>query len=201
MVKGTVAEALHRADDFFMGRGPVFEAATRIAKALKQMEIPFAIAGALAVNLHGHERMTSDVDLLLRREDLARFKERWLGLGWLEKFAGSRGMRDALLNVAIDILVTGDYPGDGLPKPVSFPDPATAMELDADGMPVLKLGNLIELKLASGMTAPDRPRDFDDVIQLIRKNDLPDSYGDAFNPYVHESWHRLWTASRHRDEY
>jgi len=27
-------------------------------------------------------------------------------------------------NVSIDVLLTGDYPGDGKPKPVVFPDPA-----------------------------------------------------------------------------
>lgn len=29
------------------------------------------------------------------------------------------------------------------------------------------------------MTAPDRPRDFDDVIQLVRKNQLDLAYGES----------------------
>lgn len=200
-MKVTVAEALRRADEFYMRQGPVHQAATRICNALDEMEIPFAIAGALAVNVHGHERMTSDVDLLLRPDDLRRFKDRWLGLGWVEKFPGSRGMRDAVLNINIDVLLTGDYPGDGLPKPVAFPDPCEASQRDANGTPVLTLQKVVELKLASGMTAPDRPRDFDDVIQLIRKNQLIREFGDSLNPYVHESWNRLWTASQHSDDY
>jgi len=200
-MKVTVAEALRRADEFYMRQGPVHQAATRICNALDEMEIPFAIAGALAVNVHGHERMTSDVDLLLRPDDLRRFKDRWLGLGWVEKFPGSRGMRDAVLNVSIDVLLTGDFPGDGLPKPVAFPDPREASQRDANGIPVLTLQKVIELKLASGMTAPDRPRDFDDVIQLIRKNQLVREFGDSLNPYVHESWNRLWTAAQHSDDY
>ncbi|MGV3485397.1 MAG: hypothetical protein ACO1RT_13345 [Planctomycetaceae bacterium] len=200
-MKTSVSEALHKADEFYMRHGPVYQAAARICKTLDEMGIPFAVAGALAVNVHGHERMTADVDLLLRPEDLKRFKDRWLGLGWTEKFPGSRGMRDAVLNVSIDILITGDYPGDGLVKPVSFPDPQGASERDANGVPVLKLEKIIELKLASGMTAPDRPRDLDDVIQLIRKNDLTRQYGESLNPYVHETWFRLWDASRRSDEY
>jgi hypothetical protein len=200
-MKVSVAEALHRADEFYMGQGSVYEAASRICKTLDEMQIPFAVAGALAVNVHGHQRMTADVDLLLRPDDLKLFKDRWLGLGWVEKFPGSRGMRDAVLNVNIDVLVTGGFPGDGLPKPVSFPDPAEFSERDQNGVPVLKLFKVIELKLASGMTAPDRPRDFDDVIQLIRKNNLDRDYASLLNPYVHESWYRLWDASRHTDEY
>ena len=35
-----------------------------------------------------------------------------------EQFAGSKGMRDTIHNVAIDVLLSGDYPGDGKPKAV-----------------------------------------------------------------------------------
>ena len=37
-----------------------------------------------------------------------------------------------------------------------------------DGIPYVSLKTLMELKLACGMTTAHRPRDFDDVIQLIR---------------------------------
>jgi len=62
--------------------------------------------------------------VLLTPDGLRRFKERWLGRGWLERFPGSKGLRDTEYNVKIDVLLTGDYPGDGKPKPVRFPDPA-----------------------------------------------------------------------------
>ena len=45
---------VHLIDEFFMGTSAVHESLTRLAKLLKQMDIPFAIAGALAVNHHGH---------------------------------------------------------------------------------------------------------------------------------------------------
>lgn len=165
------------------------------------MKIPFAIAGALAANAHGHVRTTEDVDILIRPDDLREFKKRWLGKGWVEKFAGSRGMRDAIHDVGIDVLLTGDYPGDGREKPVVFPDPAAAGELDDEGIPILSLPVLLELKLASGMTAPDRPRDLDDVIQLVRANQLPREYSERLNPYVREKYAELWNAAQHRDEY
>ena len=158
-----------------MKRSPIHSAAQRIAGALTEMEIPFAIAGALAANAHGHIRTTEDVDILLHPDGLRDFKSRWLGKGWVEKFTGSKGIRDAVHNVNIDVLLTGEYPGDGLEKPVVFPEPTTAAEYDEEGIPILSLPVLLELKLASGMTAPDRPRDLDDVIQLIRANQLPGS--------------------------
>jgi hypothetical protein len=50
----------------------------------------------------------------------------------VERFPGSKGMRDAEHDVKIDILLTGDYPGNGNPKPVRFPDPA-AVAVDIGG--------------------------------------------------------------------
>ena len=49
---------------------------------------------------------------------------------------------------------------------------------------------MIELKLASAMTAPHRPRDFDDVIQLIRVNGLPKDY--AVDAYVGAAYRAMW---------
>jgi hypothetical protein len=51
------------------------------------------------------------------------------------------------------------------------------------------------------MTAPSRPRDFDDVIQLIRVNRLPDTYSEQLAPYVREKFSELWKASQIEEEY
>jgi hypothetical protein len=77
----------------------------------------------MAANAHGHNRTTGDVDVLLRRADLQRFKERWNGRGRVDKFEGSKGFRDTQSNVTINVLIAGDYPGDGQPKPVIIPRP------------------------------------------------------------------------------
>ncbi|MDZ4850214.1 MAG: hypothetical protein SGI77_13095 [Pirellulaceae bacterium] len=75
-------------------------------------------------------------------------------------------------------------PGDGAPKPVAFPDPASIPLDEADGYPVLPLTMLLDLKIASGMTAVHRPRDLDDAIQLIRCNQLARDYATQLNEYV-----------------
>jgi hypothetical protein len=200
-MKTSLATVLKRAGRFFMKQSPIHSAAHRIASTLAEMHIPFAVAGALAANAHGHVRTTEDVDILLTPQGLRDFKQRWLGRGWVEKFSGSKGVRDAIHGVNIDVLLTGEYPGDGQPKPVVFPDPAAVAEPDADGIPILKLSTLIELKLASGMTAPHRPRDLDDVIQLIRANRLSREYSDQLNAFVQAKYIELWQAAQYNDEY
>lgn len=174
-----------------MGDSDVQRAAHRLAAALEDLGVPYVICGALAVTAHGHARLTEDVDILVTAEGLGRFKERWLGNGWVERFAGSKGMRDVRHQVKIDVLLTGDFPGDGLPKPVRFPHPDEA-SIDIGGARILTLAKLVELKLASGMTAPDRPRDLDDVIQLVRANGLPLTFGQELDPWVRAKFEELW---------
>jgi hypothetical protein len=176
---------------FFMGTSDVHQALQRLCSKLDELGIPYAICGALAANAHGHLRATTDVDVLLTPEGMRRFKEQALGLGWLERFAGSRGVRDCDRNVPVDILLTGGIPGDGTPHGVEFPDPAEAA-IEIDGKRYLSLPRLVELKLASGLTAPDRPRDFDDVISLIRANALGVEFADELHPYVRPKYRELW---------
>ena len=183
--------ALDQASRYFMGRADVQKAAQRIAARLKELGIPYAIAGGLSVSAHGHVRVTEDVDVLVTREGLGRFKQRCLGHGWTERFPGSKGVLDTQHRVPIDFLLTGDYPGDGETKPVRFPDPAD-VALEFEEKSILQLPVLIELKLASGMTAPDRPRDLDDVIQLIRANQLTRDYSDGLSEYVRGKYQELW---------
>ena len=174
-----------------MGIADVQLARDRIARKLEELGIPYAICGGLAVSAHGHRRTTSDVDVLLTADGLRRFKEGALGLGWLERFAGSRGVRDMENRTPVDFLITGGFPGDGKPRGLSFPDPADCAVV-VDGASYLTLERLVELKLASGLSAPDRPRDFDDVIQLIRVNTLPETYADSLHPEVRAKYRELW---------
>ena len=194
-------EIAKQVDAFFMDRSPIHDTMRRIAEAMRELNIPFAIAGAMAANAHGHRRTTADVDLLLRREDLTRFKERWIGLGWSDLFEGSKGFRDTANNVKVDVLLVGDYPGDGLAKPISFLPPESASEILGEGLPYVTLKTLIELKLASGMTAAHRLQDLADVIQLIRANQLTPEYAESLDPYVRDKYAELWKAAQVNEDY
>ncbi len=87
-----------------------------------------------------------------RRRDLQGFHERLVGRGYVLAFPGAlKTFRDAETKVKIEVLTSGEYPGDGKPKPVSFSLPALHAFANEDAH-FLTLEKLIELKLASGMT-------------------------------------------------
>jgi hypothetical protein len=197
----TMLEIAKRVDAFMMERSPVHDTMRRLAGAFNELEIAFAIAGAMAANAHGHRRTTADVDVLLRREDLTRFKDCWIGRGWVDLFEGSKGFKDALNGVKVDVLIVGDYPGDGKPKPVSFPNPESVREVRGESLPYLNLKSLLELKIASGMTATHRLQDLADAIQLIRVNALPQDYSGQLNAFVREKFLELWQAAQISEDY
>ena len=55
---------------------------------------------------------------------------------------------------------------------------------------------LIELKLASGLTAEHRQHDLADVATIIRMLKPPRTLGDGLDPSVREEFYRLWDSSR-----
>jgi hypothetical protein len=190
--------AAERAGEFFMGRSNVHRALEALIEALDREGIPYAIVGAMALGEYGYERATSDVDVLLTGEGLAAFKAAVLGRGYVEKFPGSKGLRDAANGVTIDVVLAGDYPGDGKPKPVRFPDPAVAAVRGAR-VALLPLERLVELKLASGLTAPHRLRDLADVLELIRVQGLPEDWAERLDPWVRDKYRELWQAAQSSD--
>jgi hypothetical protein len=182
-----------------MGQADVHKALEKLAHTLDEQKIPYAIVGAMALNEFGYRRTTAGVDVLLTPEGLAAFKQAGLGRGYLEKFPGSRGLRDTEHGVDIDVVLTGGYPGDGKPKPVSFPDPAVSAQRGAR-VSLLPLPKLIELKLASGMTAPHRLKDLADVQELIRVAGLSGELAQELDPYVRAKYLELWQAVQRSDE-
>ena len=181
-----------------MGKAEVHRALTRVADELDRLDIPYALIGALALSKWGFERVTVDVDLLLTAEGLATLKAAVLGRGYVEKFPGSRSLRDLQTGVGIDVVLAGGYPGDGQPKPVAFPDPAR-VSVRRDEIAVLPLPSLLELKLASGMSAPHRLKDLADVLEVIRALDLPRDLGQQLDASVRDKYDELWHAAQIRD--
>jgi hypothetical protein len=191
---------LEEAGEFFMQRGRIHQSLLDLTRRLDQAGIPYAVIGAIALSYHGLTRMTLDVDILLTPDGLAEFKARYLGRGYVPAFAGAeRTFRAADSGVRIEVVTAGEYPGDGLPKAVSFPHPADA-SIEAGGVRVITLERLVELKLASGMTAPHRLRDLSDVQDLIRTLRLPDTFSDGLDPSVRSVFQRLWQTAQGTDQ-
>jgi hypothetical protein len=131
--KFSFREVLNRAEDFFMERGVVYESMRRLAKRLEAEGIAYAVIDGMAVTAHGHPRLTLDVDILLTPAGLNKFREQLVGRGYVAAFPGAtKTFVDAESKVKIEIITAGEFPGDGLPKPVVFPDPAgTSIDRDA----------------------------------------------------------------------
>jgi hypothetical protein len=185
--------ALQEGSMHFEGKSAVNLTLEKITRRLVELKIPYAVAGGMALFFHGLRRFTEDVDILVRPDDLKEIHQRLEGLGYIPLFSGSKNLRDAESGVRIEFLVTGDYPGDGKPKPVAFPEPE-ATSVEKDGIRWLALPALIELKLASGMTNAARLKDLADVQELIRILNLPMEFREQLNPFVRDKFSELWRS-------
>jgi len=174
-----------------MGQGDVHRTVKELAADFERAGIDYAIIGAMALNAHGFARETTDVDVLVSSAGLERFRNELVGRGYTEAFSGARKtFKNTRTGIKVEFLTTGEFPGDGKPKPVAFPDPVEAGEVIGEAR-FANLTTLINLKLASGMTQPARRRDLADVQDLIRILALPESYGEKLNPYVRDMFMTL----------
>ena len=169
---------------FFGGVGCVNNTLKRLVKDLEDRGIAYSVIGAIALNQHGYQRFTQDIDLLLTQEGLERFHAELIGRGYRPAFEGARKkFRATTENVPIEVITTGEYPGDGKPKSIVFPEPES-VSICIDGVQTLTLEKLIELKLASGMTGLGRRKDLADVQELIRMKKLPATLAEALDTSV-----------------
>jgi len=169
----------------------VHRALRRITARLTELGIPYVVVGGMAMFLHGYRRFTEDVDILVSRASLEELHRKLEGLGYVPPFQDSKNLWDAELGVRIKFLVTGDFPGDGKPKPVAFPDPSQVV-VNLSGIPCANLPTLIDLKLASGMTNPNRLKVLSDVQELIRALRPPRDLANQLNPFVRAKFEELW---------
>lgn len=192
---------IREASWYFQGLGDLHQTLQELARRLAEAGIPYALIGGLALAQHGLVRMTEDIVILLTPDGLAAFKDKLLGRGYVLAFSGAeKTFRAAETGVRIEVITTGEYPGDGLPKPVAFPDPAIA-SLERGNYRVITLEKLVELKLASGMTAPHRRRDLADVQDLIRALHLSADFGEQLDASVRDLYAQLWGEAQLTDDF
>ena len=186
-VQDTYAEGLR----YFMGQGSLNNTLAQLTNDLKERGIDYMVIGAVALLAHGYPRFTEDINLVLTPEGLEVFHRELIGLGYTPAFPGAKKrLRSTRDGVSIEVMTSGEYPGDGKPKPVIMPEPALA-SVEIDGMQIVTLEKLIELKLASGMTASDRLKDLADVQELIKIRELQKDFAERLNPYVRDKFLEL----------
>lgn len=190
--------AMDEGDRYFHENSSVFQTMRAVVRRLDGIGVPYAVVGGLAMFHHGVRRFTDDVDILVTTDGCQKLHAALEGLGYVPPFAGSRHLRDTQTGVKIEFLIAGDYPGDGKPKPVAFPDPSAVAD-DADGVRYIRLRDVVELKLASGMTGRGRRKDMLDVLELIKVHDLPRDYTNRLDPTVRPAFEELWEEARPLD--
>ena len=97
--------------------------------------------------------------------------------------------------MTIDFITAGEFPGDSKTKPVSFPDPST-VTVEYDGYRVIDLAHLVELKLASGLSAALRAKDLGDIQELIIAAKPPRELGEQLDASVRDEYYRMWDAAQ-----
>jgi hypothetical protein len=186
---------LKEIDLFFEGRGREHQTLRRLVQRLEKAKIPYAIIGAMAVNAHGAERTTKDVDVLVTQEGLDRFRIQYVGKSYDPIEGRPRRFVEKRSKVSIDFLVTGRFPGSGKPGPIAFPDPGEA-SLRIKNTSVVTLPHLIQLKLAAR-----RYQDFGDVVFLLRVHNLDEAFMDKLHPSVRSDFMECLEEKRREDEY
>jgi len=193
---GQVADIYAEGLRYFMGEGILNKTLARLSADLEEHGIDYAVIDAVALLAHGYPRFTEDIHLVMTAEGLRKFHEELIGLGYTPAFPGARKrLKSTADGVSIEVMTTGEYPGDGKPKPVSMPEPDKA-STEIDGIRFVTLEKLIELKLASGISAPDRLKDLADVQELIKIRKLDADFALKLDPYVREKYLELEAAVR-----
>jgi hypothetical protein len=191
----TYRQQIKEIDMFFEGRDQVHKTMRRLVKRLERVKIAYAILGGMALPAHGYRRTTLDLDVLLTPQGFSKFQELFVPKNYSRIPGRSRRFVDRANDVTVDFLITGLYPGTGKPGPIAFPDPSKVSKV-IRGRRVVDLLTLIQLKLAAR-----RYRDFGDVVELIRFNELAESFADQLHPSVRGDFIECLEEKRREDEY
>jgi hypothetical protein len=185
-------EALMEADRQTQREGYVWQTLRQIASRLDELGIAYAVVGGIALQHYGLQRSTQDVALLVGSlADLDRIHSELGGRGYFRKSEESRHLRDEVTRIRVEFLVSGEYPGDGRPKPVQFPLPQRVAQSSSEGLRFVNLATLIELKLANAKSAAHRIKDRADVLELIHLLKLPTDFADRLDSYVRQEFLEL----------
>ena len=140
----------------------------KAVRVLAEHGIASLVVGGYAVQEHGYARFTSDVDLVV--PDVAAARETLAVSGFRVNAGSSMTLTDRVSKVEIDLLPGGGAVG---PGPLTLPLPALVSEEPT----IASLRTLIEIKLSSYLGSPvSRLRDLADVIELIKANDLDETF-------------------------
>jgi hypothetical protein len=173
---------LTEAGMFFEQRGPVWETLRDVDRRFVAANIDYVVIGGLALNIHKYPRQTIDLDVVLNEADFKTFLTTFVGKDFEQVKELPRRFVSKATGVTVDFLLAGQLAGDTQRnKVIRFPDPTKA-EIH-DDIRTIPLAKLIELKLVTW-----RFKDWGDVVELIRRNQLTEDFADQLDPSVRTAY-------------
>ena len=157
-----------------LGNESLWDVAAQCHKLLHSSGIAYAVCGGVAVCLHGYQRNTIDLDLVIRAEDRDSVRQLLTSEGFLwdtehAEFRTPDG-------IAVQFLIAGQKAGKS--SEVTIAEPVGDLNIEQmEGLSVVRLSRLIEMKIACGMSNLRRThKDFADVVELISVRNLDGSF-------------------------
>ena len=177
-----------------LGNENLWQATADCHRLLSKAGIPHSVCGGVAVCLHGYQRNTIDLDLIIRKDDsqLVRSVLEQAGLKWDREQAEFRSPT----GIPVQFLYAGDRAGSG--SEIYLPDPEGDSNVEVvEGLPVLRLSKLIEVKIACGMGSVRRThKDLADVVELIAIRNLDSSFARHLHKSVRKPFRELVKNAR-----
>lgn len=154
-----------------------------LARDLDENGIRYCVIGGLALGIHNYSRSTEDIDILVAEEDFPKIKEKLIRRGYTLRPGSKKNMymHTGAGKVPVDVLVEGDKEGN-----ITLPNPLK-VRVKIGGVWYLELPRLIEFKLRAG-----RPRDIQDVLQLIASNELEEDYVNKLDNGIQDKFKQLF---------
>ncbi len=172
-----------------LGNESLWDVAAQCNKLLSSSGIAYAVCGGVAVCLHGYQRNTIDLDLVIRAEDRDSVRQLLTSAGFLwdtehAEFRTSDG-------IAVQFLIAGQKAGKG--SEVTIAEPVGDLNVEQmEGLSVVRLSRLIEMKIACGMSNLRRThKDFADVVELISIRNLDGSFARFLHPSLRPAYREL----------
>jgi hypothetical protein len=160
-----------------------------ISKLFKDNDIEYCLIGGASLPSYKLNRATEDVDFLIFSSDRKKIEEL---IGIYFKLAFPNSTRKLIHNdskVIVEFLFSGEETG-GLGG-IKFENP-NRVSKQKDGINIITLEKLIEYKLSSGIYGK-RLKDFGDVQELIKLNNLPIEFANSFRQDIKNKYIEIWS--------
>jgi len=172
-----------------LGNESVWKVAQQCDTIFRHAGISYSICGGVAVCLHGYQRNTVDLDMVVRPADSERIRAMFSKHGW--QWDEARREFRTGDGFPIQMLMAGQKAGRDSEVAVAVPEGRDNVE-EIEGMSVVRLSRLIEMKLACGMGDPRRThRGFADVVELMLVRKLDGSFDRLLHKSVRKAYRDL----------